>query len=61
MMDRRRAFWRVESALMTEAGAVLATASIVYRSGAEYSERQLDYFRARTAPALFRRMFPTHA
>jgi|SRR5262245_8540115 len=60
-VDRRRSFWRVEAALVTEDGRVLATAAIVYRCGPEYSTRQLGYFRARTTPELFRQMFPGHA
>ncbi|MBI2528531.1 MAG: hypothetical protein HYV93_21420 [Candidatus Rokubacteria bacterium] len=60
-IDRRRTFWRTASALLTETGTPLATASIVFRGGPEYSARQMDYFRARTAPDLFRRMFPRHA
>jgi hypothetical protein len=60
-VDRRRAFWRTESALMTADGVVLARASIVFRGGAEYSGRQVEYFRSRTAPDVFRRMFPNYA
>ena len=60
-VDRKRTFWRTASALLTEAGDLLATASIVFRGGPVYSSRQLDYFRARTAPDLFRRMFPGYA
>jgi hypothetical protein len=46
---------------MTEAGEPIATASIVFRGGAEYSERQMEYFRPRTPPEVFHRMFPNHA
>ena len=60
-VDRKRTFWRTASALLTEAGDLLATASIVFRGGPDYSSRQMDYFRARTAPDLFRRMFPGYA
>jgi hypothetical protein len=60
-VDKKRVFWRTESALMAPDGALLATASIVFRGGAEYSARQMDYFRARTPPAVFRRMFPDRA
>ena len=60
-VDRKRTFWRTESALMTEAGALLASASIVFRGGAEYSARQMEFFRRRTPPDVFRRMFPNHA
>lgn len=59
-IDRKPTFWRVECALTTS-GAVRATGSIVFRGGAEYSAQQLPYFRARTAPDVFRRMFPSHA
>jgi hypothetical protein len=60
-IDRRGAFWRTETALATASGAPLASASIVFRGGAEYSARQLAYFRARARPEVFRRMFPNHA
>jgi hypothetical protein len=60
-VDRKRTFWRTESALMTESGAPLAAASIVFRGGADYSARQMEYFRRRTVPDVFRRMFPSHA
>lgn len=56
-IDRRRTFWRTSTALLTGAGDLLATASIVFRGGPEYSARQMDFFRARTSPELFRRMF----
>jgi hypothetical protein len=45
---------------VTEAGEIVATASIVFRGGAEYSGRQMAYFRPRTPPDVFRRMFPNH-
>ena len=60
-VDRKRTFWRTASALLTEAGDLLATASIVFRGGADYSSRQMSYFRDRTPPDLFRRMFPGYA
>ena len=60
-IDRRRAFWRTHSALLAADGAVLATAAIVFRAGADYSTRQMSYFRARTDPEIFARMFPDHA
>src|SRR5262249_58366553 len=47
-VDKKRVFWRTETALMSAAGDLLATASIVFRGGAGYSERQMDYFRRRT-------------
>lgn len=59
-VDRKRSFWRTETALVTEAGEIVATASIVFRGGAEYSGRQMAYFRPRTPPDVFRRMFPNH-
>jgi len=59
-VDRKRTFWRTESALMTEAGALLASASVVFRGGADYSARQMAYFQRRTPPDVFRRMFPNH-
>jgi hypothetical protein len=60
-VDRKRTFWRTAPALLTEEGEVLATASIVFRGGREYSSRQLDYFRPRTPPEVFARMFPRYA
>src|SRR5436309_5944614 len=60
-VDRKRTFWRTETVLMTADGRLLATASIVFRGGAEYSARQLDYLRPRTPPEIFQRMFPNHA
>ena len=59
-VDRKRTFWRTESTLSTASGKVLATASIVFRGGADYSERQMAYFKPRTPAELFRRMFPNH-
>ncbi len=60
-IDRKRTFWRTESALLGPDGAPLATASIVFRGGADYSARQMEYFRPRTPPEIFRRMFPNYA
>jgi hypothetical protein len=60
-VDRKRTFWRTESTLSTSSGALIATASIVFRGGADYSERQMAYFKARTPPGIFRRMFPNYA
>jgi hypothetical protein len=60
-IDKRRTFWRIDTWLATAQGTPCATASIVFRGGEEYSSRQLPYFRARTSPAIFRRMFPRHA
>ena len=60
-VDRRRSFWRTETALASADGQVLATASIVFRGGPEYSDRQMNHFRRRTPPDVFRRMFPNHA
>lgn len=60
-IDRKRTFWRTESALMTASGRLLATASIVFRGGADYSSRQIPYFKSRTPVEIFGRMFPNHA
>lgn len=60
-IDKKRTFWRTETALLGADGAPLATASIVFRGGADYSARQMEYFRPRTPPKIFRRMFPNHA
>jgi hypothetical protein len=60
-VDRRKSFWRTETALTSADGQILATASIVFRGGPEYSDRQMDHFRRRTPPDVFRRMFPNHA
>jgi hypothetical protein len=60
-VDRRRTFWRIACALLTEPGEILASASIVFRGGPEYSDRQMPYFRDRTPAEVFRRMFPDHA
>jgi hypothetical protein len=59
-VDRRRTFWRTRSALLAADGALLATAAIVFRAGADYSERQMAFFRSRTDPDVFARMFPNH-
>ena len=60
-VDRKRIFWRTETALLTADGVPVATASIVFRGGADYSARQMEYFRRRTPRAVFRRMFPAYA
>jgi hypothetical protein len=60
-VDRRRTFWRTHSVLLSPDGTVLATAAIVFRAGADYSTRQMAFFRSRTAPEIFARMFPNHA
>ncbi|MGH7385145.1 MAG: PaaI family thioesterase, partial [Candidatus Rokuibacteriota bacterium] len=59
-VDRRRAFWRTRSALLAADGAVLATATIVFRAGADFSSRQMAFFRSRTDPEIFERMFPNY-
>jgi hypothetical protein len=59
-VDRRKTFWRTAVALTGPDGRPLARAAIVFRGGAEYSERQIPYFRPRTPPEVFRRMFPNH-
>jgi len=60
-IDNRRTFWRTETSLRTASGRLLASGSIVFRGGPEYSERQIPYFRSRTNPERFREMFPTYA
>lgn len=60
-IDRKRTFWRTESTLSTSSGALIATASIVFRGGADYSSRQMAYFKPRTPPDVFRRMFPNYS
>jgi len=60
-VDRKRTFWRTESTLSTSSGTLIATASIVFRGGADYSERQMAYFKPRTPPEVFRRMFPNYS
>jgi hypothetical protein len=60
-VDRKRTFWRASVALADAGGRLLARAGIVFRGGPEYSARQVPYFRARTSPATFRRMFPRYA
>ncbi len=59
-VDRKRTFWRTSTALCDAAGGVLATATIVFRGGTEYSARQVPYFKARAEPASFTRMFPNY-
>lgn len=59
-VDRKRTFWRTTAGLFDAEGRVLATAVIVFRGGAEYSARQVPYFRARVAPSTFARMFPNY-
>ena len=59
-VDRRGAFRRTVVTL-TAADVVLARASVVFRGGPEYSARQIEYFRRRTSPAVFSRMFPNYA
>jgi hypothetical protein len=60
-IDRRRTFWRTESTLSAASGILLASASIVFRGGVDYSERQIPYFKPRTPPEIFRRMFPNYS
>jgi len=60
-IDRKRTFWRTQCALSTASGAPIATAAIVFRGGADYSERQIPYFKSRTPAGIFRRMFPAYA
>jgi len=51
---------RTETTLLGADGAPLARASIVFRGGADYSARQIEYFRPRSRPKIFRRMFPNY-
>jgi len=60
-VDRKRTFWRTESTLSTSSGTLIASVSIVFRGGADYSVRQMEYFRPRTPPEIFLRMFPNYA
>ena len=60
-IDRRRVFWRTRSGLLAADGTLIASATIVFRPGVEYSERQMSYFRSRTDPEIFARMFPAYA
>jgi len=60
-IDRKRTFWRTESTLTTASGQLLATASIIFRGGPDYSSRQIPYFKPRTSPEVFRAMFPNYA
>ena len=60
-IDKKRTFWRTETTLSTASGLLLATGSIVFRGGADYSARQIPYFKPRTPPAVFRRMFPNYS
>ena len=59
-IDKRRTFWRTETSLRTAPGRLLATGSIVFRGGPEYSERQIPYFKLRSTPETFREMFPAY-
>ncbi|HKZ07839.1 MAG TPA: hypothetical protein VJU81_20400, partial [Methylomirabilota bacterium] len=59
-VDRKRTFWRTASALCDAGGTRLATATIVFRGGPEYSERQVPFFRSRTDAPTFGRMFPNY-
>jgi len=59
-VDRRRTFWRTRSALLAADDTVLATATIVFRAGADSSARQVPFFRSRTDPEIFARMFPNY-
>lgn len=60
-IDKKRTFWRTETTLTSASGLLLATGSIVYRGGTDYSTRQIPYFKPRTPPAVFRRMFPNYS
>jgi len=60
-MDKQRIFWRTETALTAADGTLVATASVVFRGGVDYSAPQMAYFRPRTPPEVFSRMFPNYA
>jgi hypothetical protein len=60
-IDKKRTFWRTETTLRTASGLLIATGSIVFRGGTDYSARQIPYFKPRTAPSVFRQMFPNYA
>jgi hypothetical protein len=60
-IDKKRSFWRTETTLHTASGLLLATGSIVFRGGTNYSSRQIPYFKPRTPPSVFRRMFPSYS
>ena len=60
-LDRKRTFWRTETALIAADGNPVATASIVFRGGADYSARQLAYFCPRTPPETFARRVPNYS
>jgi len=60
-IDRRRTFWRTETALWAGDGAIVATAAVVFRGGAEFSARQMAYFRSRAPLPVFDRMFPNYS
>jgi len=60
-IDKKRTFWRIETTLSTASGLLLATGSIVFRGGADYSSRQIPYFKPRPPPAVFRQMFPNYS
>ena len=60
----RQSRWCMSAALLAWlplAIKLLATAAIVFRAGADYSARQMTYFRSRTDPEVFARMFPAYA
>ena len=59
-VDRKRTFWRTAGFLFGGEGELLATAAIVFRGGTDYSARQVPYFKARTEPDAFARMFPNY-
>jgi len=60
-VDRKRTFWRTRVGLWAGDGRLVAVGLIVFRGGAEYSARQMPFFRARTDAARFRQMFPAYA
>jgi hypothetical protein len=59
-VDRKRAFWRTAGFLFDADGELLASAAVVFRGGTDYSARQVPFFKARTEPRTFARMFPNY-
>src|SRR5262249_49239393 len=57
-IDKRRTFWRTETSLRTASGRLLATGSIVFRGGPEYSQRPIPYFKSRSTPPTLPPLFP---
>ena len=47
---RSASFWRTETTLSTASGLLLATGSVVFRGGTDYSARQIPYFKPALRP-----------